>query len=82
MITQFERYGKTNPLKQLVMDITSAFKTNPMTERLVRSLGMKLYIPKRKNKFYIASATSVILASPVIPGGIVVTPFLISWGLK
>ena len=82
MINQFETYGKINPLKKLVMDITSAFKTNPMTERLVRSLGMKSYVPKRKNKFYIATATSVILASPIVPGGVVAVYPLMKWGLK
>ncbi len=82
MINQFETYGKTNSLKQLVIDFKSAFKMNPMTKRLVRSLGMEVYVPKPKNKFYVATATSVVLASPAVPGGVVAVYPLMKWGLK
>ncbi len=79
---RLETYGKTNPLIQLVMDFKSAFKMNPMTKRFVRSLGMEAYVPKPKKKFYVASATSVVLASPVVPGGVVAVYPLMKWGLR
>ena len=78
----FETYGKINPLRKLILDFKSAFRINPMTERFVRSRGMKPHLPKLRKKFYFASVASVFLMRPAIPGGVLVAPFVISWGLR
>jgi hypothetical protein len=79
---KIQTYGKTNQLTQIALNIQSAFKINAHANNYWESKGCETYLPRLKKRFYLATATSVVLCTPLVPGGVAVVYPIMRWGLR
>lgn len=80
-ITQFETYGKQNPLIRFKLLIRERLRTSIHTKNLLESRGLKTYTPKLNKWRLIIGLIGVIviIAIPFITP-LAIFPFL--WGIK
>jgi hypothetical protein len=80
-ILTFERYGNKNHLQKVLTNIKNTRTINPLLSTLLRSKGLRAYIPKL-NKFKIGFVCGCVLLCVLTPATNWAIPFLISWALR
>jgi len=80
-ILNFKKYGKQNQFQKVITDLKSIREINPHLKSILKSRGLKPYIPKL-NTLKLSLLCGGVLLCLLTPFTNWFIPFLIVWGLR